>query len=166
MTREQPRDLRDRLDEAEGLRGGLASLLAPRSVAIVGASARPGVHEALVANAQRGGGRVYPVNPSRDEVLGLPCFPSVAELPVLPDLVLLAVGHGRVEQAFEDAVAAGVRTFVLPGLGNEAGADGPPIAEALAARAAEVDAAVLGPNCMGVAVPERPSSWIGTVPET
>ncbi len=151
---------------SDELRGGLGALLEPRSVAIVGASDRQGAHWAIVANAQRGGVPVYPVNPSRDEVLGLRCYPSVAELPAPPDVVLLAVGHQRAEQAFEDATAAGCRTFVLPGLGNESGHAGPQVADAIAAHAAEVGAAVLGPNCMGLAIPGGVSCWIGTVPDS
>jgi acetate---CoA ligase (ADP-forming) len=153
-------------DVAARLRGGLRPLLEPRSLAIVGASERQGAHSALVENANRSGVAVWPVNPSRKEVFGLHCHPSVAELPCVPDVVLLAVGHRRVEQAFVDATEAGCRTFILPGLGNEAGRAGPPIATAIAARAAETDAAVLGPNCMGVAVPGGASCWIGTLPES
>ncbi len=151
---------------AAELRGGLTPLLEPRSLAIVGASDRSGAQWAIVANATRSSVPVYPVNPSREEVLGLRCYPSVAELPSPPDLVLLAVGHERVEQAFADALEAGCRTFVLPGLGNEAGHAGPPVAAAIAARAAESGAAVLGPNCMGVAIPGGASCWIGTLPES
>jgi acetyltransferase len=120
-----------------------------------------------VRNVRRGGIAAWGVNPGRAEVLGLPCLPSVADLPELPELALLLVGHARLEDAFEDAAATGVRAFVIPGLGNEAGADGKPIAERIATRAAELGAAVLGPNCMGVAVPgAAPSSWIGTIPPT
>jgi acetate---CoA ligase (ADP-forming) len=149
---------------SDALRGGLRPLLEPRSLAIVGASDRQGAHRVLAANASRGGSVVWPVNPHRAEVLGLRCYPRVADLPARPDVVVLTVGHQRVELAFEEALAEGCRTFVLPGLGNESGADGPPVAAAIAARAAETDAAVLGSNCMGVAIPERPSSWIGTLP--
>jgi acetate---CoA ligase (ADP-forming) len=146
------------------LRGGLQQLLEPRSLAIVGASDRQGAHWALVENAKRGGVAVWPVNPSRDEVLGLRCYATVAELPGPPDVVLLAVGHRHVEHAFTDALDAGCRTFVVPGLGNEAGREGPAVAAAIARGAAAVDAAVLGPNCMGVAVPQAASCWIGTLP--
>jgi acetate---CoA ligase (ADP-forming) len=151
---------------AAELRGGLRPLLEPRSLAIVGASDRQGAHWALVENATRGSVTVWPVNPARRNVLGLRCYASVAELPAAPDVVLLAVGHQRVERAFAEAIDAGCRTFVLPGLGNEAGRAGPAVAAAIAARAAAVDAAVLGPNCMGVAVPQAPSCWIGTLPES
>jgi acetyltransferase len=153
-------------DVAGKLRGGLRPLLEPRSLAIVGASDRQGAQWALVENARRGSVTVWPVNPTRDEVLGMRCHPSVADLPGSPDVVLVAVGHRRAEAAFADAVEAGCRTFVVPGLGNEAGAEGPPVAAAIAARAAEVDAAVLGPNCMGVAVPGGASCWIGTIPDS
>src|SRR5439155_191553 len=153
-------------DDAAALRGGLRPLLEPRSLALVGASDRQGAQWALVENAKRGGVEVWPVNPSRAEVLGLRCHPSVAALPGAPDVVLLAVGHERVEQAFADAVEAGCRTFVLPGLGNEAGHAGPPVAAAIAARAAETGAAVLGPNCMGIAIPGGASCWLGTLPQT
>jgi acetate---CoA ligase (ADP-forming) len=151
---------------SDDLRGALAPLLEPGSIAIVGASERQGPHRTIVENARRGGVPVFPVNPTRDEVFGLRCHPAVGELPVVPDLVLLAVGHRRVEEAFAEAVGAGCRTFVLPGLGNEAGHEGPAVAEAIARRAAEAGVAVVGPNCMGVAVPGGVSCWIGTVPET
>jgi acetate---CoA ligase (ADP-forming) len=151
---------------SDELRGALEPLLEPRSLAIVGASERQGPHRAIVENARRGGVPVYPVNPTRDEVFGLTCHPAVGDLPVVPDLVLLAVGHGRVEEAFDEAVAAGCGTFVLPGLGNEAGREGPAVAEAIARRAVEAAVAIVGHNCMGVAVPDGVSCWIGTVPET
>jgi acyl-CoA synthetase (NDP forming) len=116
---------------SDELRGALAPLLEPRSIAIVGASERQGAHRAIIENARRGGVPVYPVNPTRTEVFGLHCHPAVGELPVVPDLVLLAVGHRRVEDAFDEAVAAGCGTFVLPDLGSEAGHEGPAVAEAV-----------------------------------
>ena len=60
-------------------------------------------------------------------------------------------------------IAAGVRAVVLPGLGAEAGAEGREVAARIAARAAEHDVAVVGPNCMGVATPGGVSLWLGTV---
>ena len=144
-------------------RGGVRELLFPRSAAIVGASDR---RAESIRNALRGAIPVWGVNPNRTEVLGIPCHPSVFELPETPELAVLLVGHGRVEQAFEEAAAAGVHAFVLPGLGNEAGKEGKPIAERIAARAAAVGCSIVGPNCMGVAVPGGFSSWIGTLAET
>jgi acetyltransferase len=138
-------------------------LLFPRSVAVVGASPR---HGRIVEEIVRSGIPAWGVHPARDEVLGLPCFASVADLPEQAELAALLVGHERVEQAFEEALGAGVRAFFLPGLGNEAGAAGPEVAGRIAERAKAEDAVLLGPNCMGVAAPEEGSLWIGTVPDT
>jgi acetyltransferase len=106
------------------------------------------------------------VHPSREEALGLACVPSVAALPELPEAALLLVGHTRVEEAFEEAAEAGVRSFVIPGIGAEAGAAGAAVANRLAVRAGELGAAVIGHNCMGVARPDGASAWIGTLPPT
>jgi acetate---CoA ligase (ADP-forming) len=138
-------------------------LLFPRSVAVVGASPR---HGRIVEEVVRSGIPAWGVHPTRDEVLGLRCFPTVADLPEQPELAALLVGHERVEEAFGEALAAGVRAFFLPGLGNEAGAAGPEVAARIAAPARAEDAVLLGPNCMGVAAPEEVSLWIGTVPDT
>ncbi len=138
-------------------------LLFPRSVTVVGASPR---HGRIVEEVVRSGIPAWGVHPTRDEVLGLPCFPSVAGLPEPPELAALLVGHERVEGVFEEALEAGVRAFFLPGLGNEAGAAGPEVAARIAERARAEDAVLLGPNCMGVAAPKEASLWIGTVPDT
>ena len=145
------------------LRGGLASLLYPRSLAVVGASpSKP----AAIANVLRAGGVAWGVHPSRADALGLRCAPTVAALPELPETALLLVGHGSVEEAFEDAAAAGIRSFVIPGIGAEAGAEAAGVAGRLAARAAELGAAAIGHNCMGIARPDGPSPWLGTIPAT
>jgi acyl-CoA synthetase (NDP forming) len=145
------------------LRGGVGPLLFPRSVAIVGASPRlPEPVESVL----RGGVPAWGIHPRNREVNGLPCVPSFADLPEPPELALLLVGHGAAEAAFENALAAGVRAFVVPGLGNEAGAEGPAVAARVARLALDAGAAVVGPNCMGVAVPDGPSPWIGAVPDT
>jgi acetate---CoA ligase (ADP-forming) len=141
----------------------VGSLLFPRSLAVVGASPR---NIDAVETVVRSGVAAWGVNPNRDVVAGLRCFPTFADLPEMPETAFLLVNHQRVEEAFEDAAAAGVRAFVVPGVGAEAGADAGPISERLAARARELDAAMVGPNCMGVVVPGGPMAWIGRPPET
>ena len=145
------------------LRGGIRPLLFPGSLAIVGASER---NQRPIQAAVHGGVPVFLVNPNRSEVGDLPCHPSIAALPETPELALLLVGHTRVEQAVADALAAGIRALVVPGIGAEAGHEGPPIAEQVAALVNGAGAAAIGHNCMGVAQPGGPSTWIGTVPET
>ena len=137
---------------------GVRSLLAPRSLAVVGASPR---NVAAVETVVASGVRAWGVNPNRREVAGLPCYPSIAELPEAPECAFLMVNHERVEAAFEEAAAAGVRAFVVPGVGAEAGAAATPTTERLAVRARELGAALLGPNCMGFFVPGGPAAWNG-----
>jgi acetyltransferase len=138
-------------------------LVLPRSLAVVGASPR---NVEAVETVVRSGVPAWGVNPNRDEVAGLRCFPTFADLPERPETAFLLVNHERVEQAFEEAAAAGVRAFVVPGVGAEAGAAAAPTIERLAARARELGAAMLGPNCMGVVVPDGPMAWIGRPPDS
>ncbi len=142
---------------------GVRSLLFPSSIAVVGASPR---NLAAVETVVASGVTAWGVNPNRDEVAGLRCYPSVAELPEVPECAFLMVNHERVEAAFEEAAAAGVRAFVVPGVGAEAGAAAKPTTERLAARARELGAALLGPNCMGFFVPGGPAAWNGRPEDT
>ena len=109
---------------ASVLRGGIRPLLFPRSVAVVGASDRTPEAAADLEQVLRGGVPTWFVNPNRPAVLGRECFPALTELPETPECAYLLVGHTRAEAAFEDVIAAGVRSVVLPGLGAEAGAAG------------------------------------------
>jgi acetyltransferase len=143
--------------------GDVRALLLPRSLAVVGASPR---HIEAVETVVRSGLPSWGVNPNRGEVGGLRCFPSFADLPEPPEAAFLLVNHERVEQAFEEAAAVGVRAFIVPGVGAEAGAAAVPTTARLAARAREIGAAVLGPNCMGMVVPGGPMAWLGSPPET
>ena len=95
------------------------ALVLPRSIAVVGASPR---NLAAVETVVRSGVPAWGVNPNRDEVAGLRCYPSFADLPSrdLPEMAFLMVNHERVEHALEEAAAAGVRAFVVPGVGAEA----------------------------------------------
>jgi len=142
---------------------GVRSLVFPASIAVVGASPR---NVAAVETVVASGVLAWGVNPNHDEVAGLPCYPSVAELPDTPECAFLMVNHERVEAAFEEAAAAGVRAFVIPGVGAEAGAAAKPTTERLAARARELGASVLGPNCMGVFAPGGPAAWNGQPQDT
>jgi acetyltransferase len=142
---------------------GVRSLLFPSSIAVVGASPR---NVAAVETVRASGVTAWGVNPNRDDVAGLRCYPSIAELPEVPECAFLMVNHERVEAAFEEAVAAGVRAFVVPGVGAEAGAAAKPTTERLATRAREVGATLLGPNCMGFYVPGGAAAWNGRPQDT
>ncbi len=89
--------------------GDLTPLLAPRSVAVIGASDREGNLGGLaVGFLQKFGyrGAVWPVNAGRDVVGGLRCFPSLAALPAVPDLAIIAVPAESVVAVVRDCLAA------------------------------------------------------------
>ena len=107
------------------------ALLFPRSLAVVGASPR---NVDAVETVVRSAVTAWGIHPSRDEVAGLRCYPSFDELPERPEAAFLLVNHARVEAALEDAAEAGVRAFVVPGVGAEAGAAAAETTRRLAAR--------------------------------
>jgi acyl-CoA synthetase (NDP forming) len=146
----------------------LAPLLEPRSVAVVGASARPGSFgEQLVGQLLAGGyqGAVHLVNPRYPEVAGRPCRPSLAEVPGPVDLAVLAVPNPALEDQLHAAAKAGIPAAVIfascidrdpaphPGRdlasSDRAGPAVPPLAERLATIAREAGMAVCGGNGMG-----------------
>jgi acetate---CoA ligase (ADP-forming) len=139
-------------------------LIFPRSVALIGVSERtaPEVIDNVVGKEIP----VVVVHPREVAVGGLERFAAIGEVPSTPELAFLLVGHRRIEAAVDEALAAGIRAFIVPGLGNESGAEGAAVAARIAARALAAGAPVVGPNCMGVAVPDAASFWIGTVPPT
>jgi acetate---CoA ligase (ADP-forming) len=129
-------------------------MLEARSVAVVGASSRfdsPGYH--MMKQLIIGGfsGEVAAVNPKYDEVEGIACFPSLGEVPFIPDLVLLGVGNRRLEGQMEEAARCGARGVVVFASGLEDPPGDPPLTERLRSIAAEADMVVCGANCMGFA---------------
>jgi acyl-CoA synthetase (NDP forming) len=134
-------------------------MLEARSVAVVGASVRESsVGNQSVVELVEGGfeGRIFPVNPKYDEVLGHRAFGSVAEIGERVDLVILAVSNARLEEQLEAAAAAGAGSAVIFASGHEEPRDGvPPLTERLAAIARDAGMAVCGGNCMGFANLER-----------
>jgi acetyltransferase len=108
---------------------------------------------------------VIGVHPSKDEVLGLNCVPSISALKTTPDLAVVMVGHNRVEEAVYELMDRGTRAFFFPGLGSEAGADGPLIAARIRERAEANGSMIIGQNCMGIAKPGG-SPWIGSISDS
>lgn len=133
-------------------------MLEARSVAVVGASTRPGSPGLQMVHQLRVGGfdgAVYPVNPRYDEVLGLRCFDSVTEVPERPDLVLLGVSNAALEEQLRLAAEAGARSAVVFASAYGEAEDGSTLMQRLAATARDAGIVVCGPNCMGFVNAER-----------
>ncbi len=135
-----------------------------RSVAIYGISDR--TSQRIAQNMTLPGVPFYGINPTKSEACGVTCYPSMADCPGVPEMVVMGVGHGRIEAAVEDVLSVeGVRAIIAPGLGNEAGPEGPPVADRIRRRVEAAGISMVGPNCMGIATPGAPSPWIGTLTE-
>jgi acyl-CoA synthetase (NDP forming) len=94
----------------------LEPLLAPRSVAVIGAGRRPGsAGRAILLNIRDAGfsGRVYAVSPHAGDIEGIPCVPSVAALPEAPDLAVVAVPAAQVARVAAECGDRGVRSLAV-----------------------------------------------------
>lgn len=141
---------RERRAAAESIR----VLFEPRSVAIVGASARPAtIGRALIDNLVQAGfaGAIYPVHPTADEIAGRPAYPSLAACPGPVDLVVVAVPARAVEATLVEAARIGARGAVVISAGfAELGGDGRAIEKHLREVARGAGMRMVGPNCMGL----------------
>ena len=133
--------------------GRLAGLFSPERVAVVGATDRPGsVGRAIVENLLADfSGEVVAVNPNEEEILGLPCHPTLRDVPDPVDLAVVAVPVGAVVEVVRDAGEAGIENVVVITAGfSEAGSEGASAERELADVAEEYGLNLVGPNCVGV----------------
>lgn len=134
-------------------------MLEATSVAVVGASVREGSvgHQSLVELVEGGfEGRIVPVNPKYDSVLGLPAVGSLSHIGEPVDLVILAVSNALLEEQLQAAADAGAASAVIFASGyEEPREDAPPLTQRLASIARGAGMEVCGGNCMGFANLER-----------
>jgi len=134
-------------------RDPLTAMLEANSVAVVGASARPGSFgEQMVRELVKGRfeGRIFPVTPRWDEVVGLPAVPSLEDLDEPPDLVMLGVPNRLLEEQLAAAAGAGARSAAIFASGYAPPEPGrPSLVDRLAMAARRAGMAICGGNCMG-----------------
>ncbi len=138
----------------------LTPLIAPESVAIIGASQRSSSAlnreprgNRVIRNLKNFGysGRIVTVNPKYTEVMDCPCYPDIAAIPEPVDCVVLAVPNRHVPDLLESASAAGVRAAVVFAAGfAEIGGEGKVRQARLEALSNERGFLICGPNCYGV----------------
>ncbi len=134
--------------------GDLRRLLAPRSIAVVGASPTPtSLGWRTLRNLAGFTGRVYPINARYASVGDLQCFPALAALPEVPDCVVVAVGKDGVEAVARDCASLGVGGLVVyaSGYAEVADASGAAAQEQLACIGRDAEMRIVGPNCAGIA---------------
>ncbi|NEY91798.1 acetate--CoA ligase family protein [Tabrizicola oligotrophica] len=137
----------------------LQPLLAPRSVALVGASRkRNSVGNDMMRNLIPSGypGAIYPVNPSYDQLYGHACYPSLSALPEAVDLAVLSVPNRVLERVVDEALAVGVKALVIFASAELEGDTDSLLRDRIAAKARAAGIPVCGANCMGFFNPEHP----------
>ena len=140
--------------EREAAARSIAAILAPSSVAIVGASRRPGsIGHALLENVIRRGfrGAIHPINPAAGELAGRRTHPTVAAVGEPVDLAVIAVPAAAVEAAVADCARAGVKGLVVISSGfAETGSEGRAVERRLRDFVRGSGMRMVGPNCLGV----------------
>jgi len=126
----------------------------PNSVAVIGASRDPEkLGYAVLANLKEGGfpGRLYPVNPKADEILGYKAYPSVLDVPDPIDLAVIVIPYPFVPPALEQCGQKGIPSVVVVSAGfREAGIEGLAREMELIETAHKYRMRLIGPNCLGV----------------
>lgn len=128
-------------------------LFNPKSIAVVGASRTEGkVGHTILANIIRGGfqGDVIPINPAVDELLGLPCYPSLAECGQDVDLVVSALPQVLVKTVVDDCAKVKAKGIIVIASGfQESGPEGAQLEQELVDLCRRRDVRLLGPNSLG-----------------
>lgn len=144
-------------DEPGFRRHPLDAIFSPRNVAVIGASEAEGsVGRTLLWNliSNPFGGTIYPVNPKRDNVLGIHAYDTVGDVPAQVDLAVIATPARTVPGIIEECVAAGVRGAIIISAGfKEIGDDGYRLEREILEKAQRGRMRIIGPNCLGVMSP-------------
>jgi len=132
------------------------ALFHPNSMAVVGVSAEEGKqgNRFLMALIEFGfKGKLYPVNPEGNEILGLKIYPSVKDIPDPVDFAYISTPASSVPQIIEDCVAKGIRAVEIFSAGfSETGIEGQKLEQKITALT-KGKLRIIGPNCFGIYCP-------------
>ncbi len=130
------------------------SFLNPKSIAIIGASADPKktssrAQRFLVSHGYKG--KIFPVNPIREEIFGLKCYPNLKSINEHIDHIFVAVNGNKIIEAIKDAISKKVRcATILSGGFSETGSEGNDLENHVFKIAKKGDLRILGPNSIGL----------------
>lgn len=131
----------------------LAVFLAPKSIAVIGASRTPEKVGAIVLKnilESKFTRKIYPINPNTDSINDLQCFHDINSLPEIPDLAVIALPAGLVTETLNQLGEKGIKNVVVFSAGfKETGAEGEKLEEELLEVSKKYGLNILGPNCLG-----------------
>lgn len=135
----------------------VSQLLAPRSVAVIGASedqTKFGGRLYRMLLKHHYAGQVYPINPGRETLFGLKTYPSVSATPEAPDMVVMALPRDKVKGEIAASAKRGARCgIVITAKFSDAGSEGAALEREIVAIARDHGMRLIGPNCLGVISP-------------
>jgi acyl-CoA synthetase (NDP forming) len=138
-------------------RPSLDDVFSPRGVAVVGASptGRGFATGVLLSLKEASFPAIYPINPKYDEVMGLPCYPSVSAVPGPVDHVVVSIPAESALALLDDCAAKGVRSvhFFTAGFSESGQADRTALEQEMLRKARSGGFRIIGPNCTGFFVP-------------
>ena len=132
----------------------LEAFFKPNAVAIIGASQSPGkLGYTVLANIIESGfrGGIYPINPKASQIYGLQAYPSLADLPEVPDLAVIVIPYNYVPGALKECGEKGTKAVVVISAGfREASVEGMERELEVIEIAKKYNVRVIGPNCLGI----------------
>lgn len=144
----------DAISEAQPNSKHMEMFFTPQSVALVGASATPGkignsVLDSLAKHDYKG--KVFPINPKQEEILGIKCYPSISAVPEKIDLVVVCVDLSVTPPVLEECAKKGVHSVVIvSGGGKELGGERAAYEAEVKRLSEKYEIRIIGPNCIGM----------------
>ncbi len=133
----------------------MKKMLDPETVALIGATEKEGtVGRTIMDNLIRSGRSVFPINPHHQRVLGVPCFPSIRDVPVAIDLAIVATPAATVADVLQECAEVGVHGCIVVSAGfGETGKPGLALERRIKKILRGYPMRVIGPNCLGIIRP-------------
>src|ERR671918_567953 len=129
-----------------------SNFLAPRSIAVIGASEKPGVGKAIFSNIINGyNGKIYPITPSNPSVFGLKAYKSVLDVPEEIDLAVVATPNKIVPAVMEEVGKKKIKGVIIVSAGfKEADELGAKLEKEISTIGKKYGIRIIGPNCLGI----------------
>ncbi len=132
----------------------LDSIMCPKTIAIIGASSRPGTigNEIMSKLVEYGfAGNLYPINLKTEEICGVKACKSIFDVPEQIDLAVIAVGRDQVMTVIDQCAEKNIKGIVVISAGfKETGHEGAELEEELLQKVRQYSMRMVGPNCLGV----------------